>query len=128
MWGDPQTQPDDEQARHTMARLLQSRGEHVAAAVVAVSNYQDLCVDNWDGGQYEADLAVPPEFYDLARAQFVEALDCVCSDLIGAERYRGLTITLKRTDTNPEWAEEILAALKPHRVYSERVEVPKLPV
>src|ERR1700733_3407515 len=98
MWGDSQSVPDDEQARQTMARLRQARGENVAAAVVAMSNYQDLCVDNWDGGQYESELAVPPEFYDLARAQFVEALDCVCSDLIGAERYRGLTITLKRTD------------------------------
>ena len=60
MWGDPQTVPDDEQARHTMARLLQARGEHVAAALVAVSNYQDFCVDNRDGGQYEAELAAPP--------------------------------------------------------------------
>ena len=128
MWGDPQTVRDDEQARHTMARLLQARGEDVAAAVVAVSHYQDLCVDNWDGGQYEAELAVPPEVYDLARSQCAEALDCVCSDLIGAERYRGLNIILKRTDTNPAWVEELLAALKPRRVPSERVENPKLPV
>jgi hypothetical protein len=127
MWGDSQTVPDDEQARQTMARLLQARGEDVAAAVVAVSNYQDLCVDNWDGGQYESELAVPPEVYDLARSQCAEVLDRVCSDLVGAERYRGLNIILKRIDTNPDWVEEILAALKPRRVPSERVEVPKLP-
>jgi hypothetical protein len=128
MRGDPQTEPDDEQARHTMARLLQARDEDVAAAVIAVSNYQDRCVDNWDGGQYEAELAVPPEVFDLARSQYAEAMDRVCSDFIGAERYRGLNIILKRTDTNPDWVEEILAALKPHRVYSERVEVTNLPV
>jgi len=52
----------------------------------------------------------------------------VCSDLIGAERYRRLNIILKRTDTNPAWVKEILAALKPRWVPSERVEVPKLPV
>jgi hypothetical protein len=128
MWGDPQQEPDDQQARHTVARLLQARGEHIAAAVAAVSSYQDFCVDNWDGGQYEAELAVPPEVYDLARSQCAEALDLVCSDLIGAERYRGLRITLKRTDTDPNWVEEILEALRPHRVRSERVETTKLSI
>jgi hypothetical protein len=127
MWADPQSEPDDEQARHTMAKLLQARGEDVVAAVVAVSSYRDLCVDNWDGGQYETELAVPPEVYDVARSQCAEALDRVCADLIGAERYRGLNITLKRTATNPNWVEAIMAALKPYRVSSERVKVPKLP-
>ena len=88
-----------------IARLLQARGEDVAAGIVAVSNYRDFCVDNWDGGQYEAELAVPPQVYDLARSQHLEALDGACSDLVGAERYRGLRITLKRTDTNPHWIE-----------------------
>lgn len=109
-----------------IARLLQARGEDVAAGIVAVSNYRDFCVDNWDGGQYEAELAVPPQVYDLARSQHLEALDGACSDLVGAERYRGLRITLKRTDTNPHWIEQILAALKPHRVHSERVGTPRL--
>ena len=127
-WGDPQTERDDEQARQAMARLLHARGEAVAAAVAAVSNYQDHCVDNWDGGQYEAELAVPPELYDAARSQCAEALDRACLDLIGAERYRGLNITLKRIPTNPNWVEEILAALKPHHVRSERAGASELSI
>jgi hypothetical protein len=126
MWGDSQSDPDGDQERQTMARLLQTRGEDVAAAIVAVSSYQDVFVDNWNGGQYEAELAVPPEVYDVARSECVEALDRACSDLIGTERYRGLNITLKRAATNPEWVAKILAALRPQWVSSERSDVPAL--
>lgn len=49
--------------RHAIARLLQARGEAHAAAIVALSVYRPDHVDNWDGGQYEATLEVPPEFY-----------------------------------------------------------------
>jgi hypothetical protein len=127
MWGDDQGDPDDEPGRQTMARLLQARGDVVAAAIVAVSIHQQVLVDNLDGGQYEAELAVPPEVYDTARSEYAEALDRVCGDLIGAERYRGLNITLKRTATKPEWIEDILAALKPQRVSSERIDTLTLP-
>jgi hypothetical protein len=116
MWGDSQSDPDGDQERQTMARLLQTRGEDVAAAIVAVSSYQDVFVDNWNGGQYEAELAVPPEVYDVARSECVEALDRACSDLI----------TLKRAATNPEWVAKILAALRPQWVSSERSDVPAL--
>lgn len=126
MWGDAQGEPDDEQGRFAMARLLEARGDALAAAIVAVSAYQAVLVDNWDGGQYEAELAVPPEVYDTARTNHADVLDRACGDLIGAERYRGLNITLKRTATNPDWVEEILASLRPQRVNSERVEVPTL--
>lgn len=123
MWGDGQSDPDCEEERQAMARLLQTRGEDVAAAIVAVSSYQDVLVDNWNAGQYEAELAVPPEVYDVARSDCAEALDRACSDLIGAERYRGLNITLKRAASNPEWVEKILAALRPQWVSSERIDV-----
>jgi hypothetical protein len=122
MWADTQGDLDCENDRQTMARLLHIRGEDLAAAIVAVSSYQDILVDNWDGGQYESELAVPPEVYDQARSECAEALDRACSDLIGAERYRGLNITLKRTAVDPEWIAQILAALRPQWVPSERAD------
>jgi hypothetical protein len=60
VWGETQRDPDSDQDRQAMARLLLSRGEDVAAAIVAVASYQEVLVDNWNGGQYEAELAVPP--------------------------------------------------------------------
>jgi hypothetical protein len=49
MWDRPQGDLDCEQDRQTMARLLHTRGEDLAAAIVAVSSYQDVLVDNWTG-------------------------------------------------------------------------------
>lgn len=128
MWGDDTqaTDPDDEQGRYAIARLLQSRGEQIAAAIVAVATYEAVFVDNWDGGQYEAVLAVPPELYDQARSESAEALDQACCDLITPGHYRGLNITLKRTKTPHEWVREILAAMKPQWVQSMRSDVPEL--
>ena len=118
--------PDDEQGRYAMARLLQSRDDQLAAAIVAVSTYEAVFVDNWDGGQYEAVLAVPPEVYDQAKTECVEALDQACCDLITPEHYRGLNVTLKRSETPAEWVDAILAALKPQFVESFRTDAPEL--
>ncbi|WP_422748878.1 hypothetical protein ACN27E_10625 [Mycobacterium sp. WMMD1722] len=127
MWdATPESDRDDEQGRYAMAKLLQSRGEQLATAIVAVSSYEAVFVDNWDGGQYEAELAVPPELYDHARTECAEALDRACGNLIGSEHYRGLNITLKRTDTPAEWVAEILAVLKPQWVQSVRTDMPEL--
>ena len=128
MWGDAAqvTDPDDEQGRYAIARLLQSRGEQIAAAIVAVSTYEAVFVDNWDGGQYEAVLAVPPELYDQARSERAEVLDQAYCDLITPGHYRGLNITLKRTETPHEWVSEILAAIKSQWVRSVRSDVPEL--
>jgi hypothetical protein len=115
-----------EQDREALARLLQARGERHAAAIVAVSSYCDVCVDNWNGGQYEAVLAVPPELYDQARNEFAKVIDGACADLIGEERYRGLDITLRRTLVEPEWVAKIVEALNPRWVPSERVDVAEL--
>jgi hypothetical protein len=126
MWGDAQRDLDCEQDRQALAKLLLARGEEVAAAIVAVSLYQHVLVDNWNGGQYEAVLEVPPEVYDVARSDFAKALDQVCSDLIGVERYRGLSICLKRDPAEPDWVGKILAALGPQRVSAERVDAAEL--
>ncbi|WP_319446110.1 MULTISPECIES: hypothetical protein [unclassified Mycobacterium] len=120
------TDQTNEQDRHALARLLQARGEQHAAAIVAVSGYQDVCVDNWDGGQYEAVLAVPPELYDHARNEFAVAIDKACADLIGEERYRGLVVTLRRTPVDPDWVAGIVQALRPRWVPSERSDVAEL--
>ncbi|MDT5287927.1 MAG: hypothetical protein QOF88_2816 [Mycobacterium sp.] len=119
-------EPDDEQGRQAMAQLLQSRGEDVAAAIVAVSTYESVLVDNWNGGQYEGVLAVPPQLYDVARSECVEALDAACSSLIGSDCYRGLNVTLKRSQTDPAWVAKVLAALRPQWVSSERSDMPPL--
>ncbi|GLP76367.1 hypothetical protein TUM20983_34770 [Mycobacterium antarcticum] len=127
MWDPtPEPDPDDEQGRYAMARLLRSRDERLAADIIAVSSYEAVFVDNWDGGQYEAVLAVPPELYDQARAECGEVLDKACSDLIGAEHYRGMNITLKCTETPADWVSEILASVKPQWVPSMRADLPEL--
>jgi hypothetical protein len=81
MWdnGGIDTEQAYEQDRQALARLLHARGEQHAAAIVAVSSYSDVCVDNWDGGQYEAILAVPPELYDRARIEFAKVIDKACA-------------------------------------------------
>jgi hypothetical protein len=128
MWGDDayDTEQQHEQDRQALARLLQARAEHHAAAIVAVSSYQDVCVDNLDGGQYEAVLAVPPELFDQARGEFAATIDKACGNLIGEERYRGLNITLRRTPVEPDWVATIVAALDRRWVSSERVDVIEL--
>jgi hypothetical protein len=128
MWdnGSIDTDRQYEEDRQALARILQARGEQHAAAIVAVSSYSDACVDNWDGGQYEAVLAVPPELYDQACTEFTEAIDHACASLIGASHYRGLNITVRRTPVEPSWVAKIVEALNPRWVPSERVDVAEL--
>lgn len=128
MWGDAEHDLDHqyEQDRQAMARLLEARGEQFAAAIVAVSSYHDVCVDNWDGGQYEAVLAVPPELYDQARDDFAKVIDQACANLIGVGRYRGLEITLRRTPVDQDWVTKILDALNSRWVSSERMDLSEL--
>jgi hypothetical protein len=83
-------------------------------------------VDNWDGGQYEAALAVPPELYDRARNECAEALNQACESLIGASRYRGLEITVQRSPVEPEWIAKIIEALNRRWVPSERLDIVEL--
>jgi hypothetical protein len=126
MWDEVGTDAESqrEQERYALARLLQARGEDIAAAIVAVSTYDDVCVDNWNGGQFEAVLGVPPELYDQACEECADALDKACRNLIGNDRYRGLNITLRLTPIDSEWMAKIIEALNPQWVQSERPEKP----
>ncbi|WP_276807365.1 hypothetical protein [Mycobacterium nebraskense] len=128
MWDDDalDTERQHEQDRQALARLLQARGESHAAAIVAVSHYSDIRVDNWNGGQYEACLAVPVELYDQARSEFRDAIDQACQAIIGEGSYRGLDICVRRSPVGPEWIATIVNALDRRWVASERVDVAEL--
>lgn len=122
--GELQRELERERERYALARLLQARGEDIAAAIVAVSAYDDVCVDNWNGGQFEAVLAVPPELYDQACEEGADALDKACRNLIGDDRYRGLNITLRLTPIDSEWMARIMEAPNAQWVQSERLDKP----
>jgi hypothetical protein len=128
MWDDVEmeTECQREQDRVALARLLQARGESHAAAIVAVSHYSDVCVDNWHGGQYEACLAVPAELYDQAGSEFRDAIDVACQDIVGEGCYRGLNISVRRSPVKPEWIATIVNALDRRWVTSERVDIAEL--
>lgn len=128
MWVDRDDECDFqyERDRQALAQLLQARGEQHAAAIVAVSSYRDDCVDNWDGGQYEVTLAVPPEAYDHARTEFRDAIDLACADIVGHGRYRGLEICVRRPPYDPEWVAKVVDALDRRWVPSERVDTAAL--
>ncbi|MDM2496026.1 hypothetical protein PP564_13030 [Mycobacteroides abscessus] len=110
--------------RHAIARLLQARGESHAAAIVALSVYRPDHVDNWDGGQYEASLEVPPEFYDqVAGGEFAAAISQAAEAVIGPGHYAGLNTRVLAESPNPDWVEEVVASLRARRVASERADL-----
>lgn len=120
-WSDSADPSDAE--RYAIARLLQARGENHAAAIVALSGYHATHVDNWDGGQYEAVLAVPPEFYDLVTTdEFGAAIDKAAEDVIGTVHYAGLNVRVSTAQPASEWVAEVVASLRTRRVTSERVD------
>ncbi|WP_024794184.1 hypothetical protein [Tomitella biformata] len=100
-----------EQERKTLAELLLARGESIAAALVAVAEYRRNQVDNWDGGQYEVDLALPADMFDAAadvRGELAEAARAV----IGEGHFQGLTISVRRSDLIPSWDKDLLDSLR----------------
>lgn len=111
-----------EAERHTMARLLQSRDEPEAAAIVALSFYHPEFTDNWNGGQYEAVLEVPPELYDRARAEFADAISLAAEAMIGEAHYSGLNITVLTTPHHSGWVEEVASVLRARHVPSVRLD------
>ena len=50
-----------ERQRRTLVQLRDAAGQPALALVVAGAEYRSDCVDDWDGGQYEITLGVPPE-------------------------------------------------------------------
>ncbi|ORB23366.1 tyrosine-type recombinase/integrase [Mycolicibacterium monacense] len=128
MWDDEaiDTERQREQDHAALARLLQARGESHAAAIVAVSYYSDVCVDNWNGGQYEACLAVPAELYAQAGSEFRDAIDQPCQAIVGEDCYRSLNISVRRSPVEPEWIATIVNAIDRRWVASERVDIEAL--
>ncbi|WP_421874659.1 hypothetical protein [Mycolicibacterium wolinskyi] len=108
--------------RHAIARLLQARGEPQAAAIVALSVYHPEHVDNWDGGQYEAVLEVPPEFYDQVQTdEFTSVISDAAKAVIGAGHYAGLNIRVSVAPADAEWVADVVNSLRTRHVASERV-------
>ncbi len=89
---------------------------------MAVSTFGEAWVDGWNGGQYDAVLAVPAELYDCARSDFRDAIDLACADIVGESRYRSLLITVRRPPYDPDWVAKVVEALDRRWVASERMD------
>lgn len=115
--------------RRAIARLLQARGEAHAAAIVALSVYRPDHVDNWVGGQYEATLEVPPEFYDqVAGGEFAAVISQAAEAIIGSGHYAGLNTRVLAQSPNPDWVEDVVSSLRSRRVASERVDLDQVAI
>lgn len=100
-----------EQERKTLAELLLARGKARAAALVALATYRCDQVDNWDGGQYEVDLALPADVFDKADADVRTELADAAQAVIGEGHFQGLTISVRRSALTPSWDKELLKSL-----------------
>lgn len=96
-----------EQDRKTLAELLLSRGEGHAAALVSIAEYRCDCVDNWDGGQYDVDIALPAVAFDRADDAVRAAMTKAARDIIGDGHFNDLTISVRRSQLTPDWDREI---------------------
>ena len=110
----------------TMAALLLARGQDRGAAVVAASTYERLCVDNWDGGQYEVALGVPVILFDQIDAETSAALNAAAQDVIGKEHYAGISVQVQLMDPEPGWQQALLERVfgTPQHVAQSRAALP----
>lgn len=112
-WGDEIEAREQAQAeawerdRKTMAELLLTRGEGHAAALVAISEYRSDMVDNWDGGQYEVDIALPAVAYDKADEAVRGAMTKAAQDIVGHGHFQGLKVSVRRSALTPNWDRDI---------------------
>lgn len=126
-WADQQREQEslrNESERRTVAELLVTRGQDRAAAIVAVSAYESNCVDNWDGGQYEVDLAVPAYLFDQVTEPIRTALDGAVGAVIGTGHYRGLSVSVRMSDPTPGWDNELIAFLRTRLAELKLAELP----
>ena len=100
-----------ERERQALAQLLAARGHRAAAAVVAISEWRTDLVDNWNGGQYTAVLAVPPAYYDLVEGDIREQLTAAASAVVG-ESFVGFDLELRLSDVEHGWDEALLGWLR----------------
>ena len=114
--------------RRTLAELLAARGQRHAAAVVALSTFDAVQVDNWDGGQYEVHMSVPVALYDRVVGELEKQVSAAAEVVIGAGHYAGLDIGIRRADYRDGWEREFIERLS-RAMRSERAadDVPALP-
>lgn len=96
-----------EQDRKTLAELLISRGEGHAAALVSIAEYRCDLVDNWDGGQYDVDIALPAVAFDRADDAVRAAMTKAARDIVGEGHFNQLTVSVRRSQLTPNWDREI---------------------
>ncbi|OZC86450.1 hypothetical protein CH254_18080 [Rhodococcus sp. 06-412-2C] len=96
-----------EQDRKTLAELLLSRNEGHAAALVSIAEYRCDLVDNWDGGQYDVDIALPAVAFDRADDAVRAAMTKAARDIIGDGHFNDLTISVRRSHLTPDWDRDI---------------------
>jgi len=100
-----------ERERRTLVQLLDAAGQPALALVVAGSEYRSDCVDNWDGGQYEVTLGVPPEHIFNITDEHRQHLDRCLQVIVGEKHYRGVTVGVRLAEHQPGWDTEFAQRL-----------------
>ncbi len=100
-----------ERERRTLVQLLDADGQPDLALVIAGSEYRSDCVDNWDGGQYEVTLGVPPEHIFNITAEHRENLERCLQVIVGEKHYQGLTVGVRLAEHQPGWDVEFAQQL-----------------
>lgn len=100
-----------ERERRTLVQLLDAAGQPELVLVVAGSEYRSDCVDNWDGGQYEITLGVPPEHIFKITDEHRAQLERCAQVIVGEKHYRGLTVGVRLAEHEPGWDVEFAQQL-----------------
>jgi hypothetical protein len=107
-----------ERERHTLVQLLEAAGQPALALVIAGSEYRRDCVDNWNGGQYEVTLGIPPEHLFNITDEHRGHLERCAQVIVGERQYQSLTIGVRLAEHQPGWdaefAQRLWARLNAH--------------
>lgn len=103
-----QQRAQDELDRQSIALLLEARGHGKVAVLVAGSEYRCVLIDNYDGGQYKGEFAVPPGWYDHIDEQTRAALEDATRAVVGEAHFAGVNITIRRAALAPGWEEAMV--------------------
>lgn len=102
-----------EQERQAVARVLSSRGQMAAAAVVAMSGWRTEDVgDNWNV-ELRAILAVPPEGVDAIDQALRDQLADAAGTVLG-EGFTDLVVRVRLETAEPGWDAQLVARLREH--------------
>lgn len=100
-----------ERERRTLVQMLDGAGQPELALVVAASEYGRDHVDDWDGGQYEVSLGVPPEYVFNITDEHRSELNRCLSVIVGERHYRGLIVGARLAEYQPGWDAEFVQRL-----------------